>query len=427
MNFTNPFPFLIIVFLLSSSISFAQKKTNSTEGWIIQNNEKIEGVLYLDDWYQNPKVILFEPYGKDLEEFTPSVISSFGSNDQKHFYQSKSIEVMSFPVGNFNEDDKLEFSGEAFIKVLKKGVVSLFHYMDDNNINHFFYQSGENGFDKLLYSEIPVNKNGRRVLQRNFFYRNQFHKLFSECKNLKNEISMADYTVKSLSGLYDNYYDCQKLDYDYSISFKRNKIQHGAKLGIDFVNLKFNSKALVHVGVTNFGWDPSPLVGYFVRINRGGDLAKTAFRFDLSYSNHLISGNAAFENQPSIGTPIRLEEYDVDLSFHNISLFGGFQYRFNSVKLNPYLFFDLGFNSTIKIQKNEAIQDITLNGITTSKSEIAYSKIKNPRFPIKFGFGIETNRLILECGFQRDSGYSPFAFFPDRVNIASFHFGYKFN
>ncbi len=385
---------LLFLLCLSFTPLFAQPKF--VKGYLVLNNgDTLKGYLQEQVNYALVKTIRYKNEIESTQDSTLSVSDIVGltisETDEIYFnhivdVDKKQIELSRLE-NNMRKDIKIE---KVLLKVLVRGKVDLYQYIDENSKLHFFYREGtivtEFGIIKFIakngqFAEIPE-------------YKQQLQKLFSDCPALNKRIFW--YSESSFVRSFIDYNNCsQSLIYAQNKKKKNPKASITLHAGISLNDLSYNGADELNTA-GNFASQQSyssplnPILGISTDLMSKGKFNTVTLYLDASWQ---YVGKYKGSNNVT-DTFTDRKDYSIDFSYINSNI--GMKYFFNkNSKISPFLKFGVGLR--FLLSQNSTMVKTSFNASQELEPLVILSST---------GFGVSTSiGCILSKHFQIELCY----------------------
>jgi hypothetical protein len=379
------------------------KAQNFVDATIFKTNgDSISGQINYQEWYINPEFITFKAKNSSkIQEFRPKDLSKFVVKSKNEIYESAIINVLDQTERDLEAIDaspsikdalqSLKFrSDTAFLLVLEKGKGSLYSYVDNRSLEHYFIRKDKGWYIELMNPKMKIteSKIGMEVSRISYLhiedYKTRLKELTSDCPKLEKEIDNLGFFQGNFSSIINRYNDCVGKN-DYSKENAKPKLKYYATTGLSlpmaFVNSlyygeyeRINGKLTVPIGIgieLKGGRGSNP-------ISFGGELgfAKNVYNHQISRDN----GRAIIYNSTLIG--LHGVPY-IKASF------------FNKKRINYSTFFKAGL---VFSYYSKATFTVDYIPVFTNNTDVY--KLKKTSFSFFFSGGYQIKNWFLEGRFE---------------------------
>lgn len=284
------------------------------------NGDSIQGQISYQEWYINPDFIVFKAKNATKTvEFRPKDIAKFVIKGKNEIYESATLDVLDQTERDLEAIDAIPTLKEAlqsltyrrdtaFLLVLEKGEGSLYSYIDNKSLEHFFVKKGKGKYIELmkLKFKITENKIGRELSRISYLnvedYKTRLVDLTGDCPKFEKVINTLEYSQDKLADLINSYNECVDKK-EYSKKATKAKIKYFVNTGLSVpmaqVNGLFYNNSNIIVGKL------SPMIGggFETIIGRelsplriGAEIYATSNKYqgELTGSNRSVSYNSKF-------------------------------------------------------------------------------------------------------------------------------------
>lgn len=331
-----------ILFFFLSIACFAQE--NFLEGKIITlKGDTINGLID----YRFPNITPSEITFKTSEDKTQkhSTKSIKGFIVGKEVFESKlvNIEKSGRNTSNISTSRELDLEKtEVFLKVLFKGTKSLYYYQTPSRQENFYF-SYEDSIRLLVYKKFKIGPN---ILE-NKKYLGQLSLYLGNCSSIKNNVAATKYSLKSLSKLFSDYYECTSETIIFQNERGRTEFQYAIYGGLSLTSLKFKSNlnSFNYLTQPDAPFQPSFSVGFRFNVVFSGNLQKWVLVNELQYSQFSTELQYLDQSTENVYTT-----YDSEITCNQLAINNLMRYHF--YKKKNALYVNLGTMVGFAISKN---------------------------------------------------------------------------
>lgn len=215
---TKTFPICLFLFIPFSI--FAQK--NFIDAVVYKNNgDSIVGQINYQEWYINPNSITFKASNATkVQEFTPKDLKKFVIKSKNEIYESATFKVQDKTSHDLDMKDaspsvkdalqSLKYREDtAFLLVIEKGRASLYSYIDQKTVEHFFVKKDNGFYIELMNLTFKIKeKSGKHVIANAEDYKTRLKDLSSDCPKMEKDIKGLTFFQDNLALFINAYNDC---------------------------------------------------------------------------------------------------------------------------------------------------------------------------------------------------------------------------
>ncbi len=253
----------ISFFLCLATVVNAQ--SNYVDAVVYKNNgDSIKGQINYQEWFINPDAITFKAANAiKTQEFRPKDIAKFVIKSKDMIYESSPINVINQTLRDLEAQDaslsikdaleSLKFRKDtAFLSVLEKGKASLYLYVDNNSIEHYFVRKDQGKPVELLNVKMKIieDKKGLEVSRISYLYledyKTRLKELTSDYPKLAKEIDRMGLFESDISYIINSYNDLAGKN-EFSQKKGKNSIQYYVTTGLSLPKAHVNAFGLTTV------------------------------------------------------------------------------------------------------------------------------------------------------------------------------------
>lgn len=283
------------------------------------NGDSISGQINYQEWYINPAFITFRTAkSAKIQEFRPKDLSKFVIKSKNEIYESAVINVLDQTERDLEAIDaspsikealqSLKFRRDtAFLLVLEKGKGSLYSYVDNRSLEHYFIRKDKGRYIELMNPKMKIteSKIGMEVSRISYLhiedYKTRLKELTSDCSEFAKEIDNLGFFQGNFSSIISRYNNCVGKN-DYSKNASKIKVKYFATIGISLpmaqVNGLFYNESSIFLGKLT-----TPIGGGFevslgqrglnpLRLGAEMSLTSNKYQSEISGNNRTVSYNA---------------------------------------------------------------------------------------------------------------------------------------
>jgi hypothetical protein len=275
--------FLLMGMLLTLTIA-GQK--NFLPGYVITwQGDTLKGSIDYRNWGKNPDSFVFldSRSGQQVIYLAGDVRRVYVNNE---YYNSAVVKINE----RINDMDVvvLEWTPKVTLDTvlllsLIEGDKSLYHLKLPNREDYFFYKDGDS-IRTYLYSTFVTMKDNQRYLSHDNKYIGQMVLYFADCPFIKDRVYKAEYTMKSMRGVYDEYYECRGIEPTYEIpAFK--PLEFGIMTGGSLSHIEYRELPW-QVGPSGFPNSLDFTAGVFLNIIIPRNFQRWSIYSELNYTTY---------------------------------------------------------------------------------------------------------------------------------------------
>ncbi|MCB0630448.1 MAG: hypothetical protein R2824_00700 [Saprospiraceae bacterium] len=425
---------LSIVLLLCQALPLLSQKNFLPAHLIDMEGNTFVGEIDYREWNINPSSIEFrEDALSEGRELGVKDIRQFSIDANQELYERavvnlnvESVEFGYQPIfQNYNTiDSKIEkILTVVFLRVLIKGKLNLYQYIDINKRVHYFIQKGDGPIHELTYREVhlleraPVLKQGEARSETDYngvifqTYKQELAQLMGDdCPAATRTLGQLRYSNLILS-VVKKYNNCMG-----GSTYIRSgdKVFWSLFLQAGFQSSSTNISGKSVPVTPNMPVDLTPYYGFGFEVSIPRTRKKANVGLELAFLNNEAFSATQFNNR--YGDPRHLE-YDLSLKGIRGVFFG--KYVLYHGKYIPYVKAGAGF---IKYNKrNYAITEIEASGNERSDHEL-----REAEFVALFSAGVLYRRFFLEARLESGTDIDPTTGYNLKVNRLALLVGYRF-
>lgn len=393
-----------LVVLLSSSFTLGQSQL--LEGYLVtsakdtlrgyiqdtKNNWRVKSIRFASSLSSAPSEYL-------LESFSGLYIKPY---DEYYFVRKLEIdkkpirlnELESFPARKIVEETVLT-------KLLARGRINLFFYLDENNKSHFFFQKDGGKIEELSLVKYYTAGGGLAEFP---FYIETLKNATADCEKVR--ISNPALEETPLKKIIEKYNTCFSEE-TYVKKKEKAKLAIGIVVGtkysdfkyqgIDYLTVRLNSTD----GAAQANFDSGPNVFGGINMDILSKKSTNPFAGNVQilwqqtrdYQAEIVSYSPSSNITSS-------RNYTAQFSY--LSAQFGVKYFFLKQKLFPlHLRAGLGYNHIISNKQQVVVTDLA----TMSSTKRDFMNFRNAGLLFTLGAGISYKKIFLELFYQRDQFY----------------------
>ena len=381
----------ILLFLLINNVCLAQ--SNFIKAKIISNqSDTLAGYIDYKEWIKSPTEISFR------KELSSSTIS-YSVNDLRGFMidsKQETHEMLNFKLekltrtgrkpifeslGKYVNRNKEMIEKQAFVRVLARGKVNLYQFVDKDLESHFLVKQNDK-LEPLIYHIIEV-KNELIYLKQ---YQAQLTNLLTDaCKKLSVESSA--YLPNELKKIIDNYNECfEKTSLPQLKQKTKGKWEYGVELGAEYTTFTYTFPTIYANFTVKGDANFVPVGGLF--FNYVFARARGKFALLNEINTYSLKSNTSSEKENN--------QYNIQY----IALQNLFRYKIYSRKTDIY--FIAGLSNALTISNKSS----PLKNVTGFQLKINKGFFRPDEQALIGGFGFGFNKLMLESRYIIGNGFA---------------------
>lgn len=288
-------PIILFALALLGFMSQTFSQTNLQPGFIVNNNnDTIHGKIEFIAYECTPVDLVFVQEDGNIKTLTARDIKAFQVNNKLFISNIVDIETSSDNLNDLSEEPTLQLERKTvFLQVLVDGSRKLYHHKEQSG-NDCFYAVTSNGIELLGYKRYYFRSGIKRYLNYNKKYIAQLMIVFGDYPELSKKINKTQYTEKSLTALFERYYEVSKEPYKTfnTKPFKLNDT-YGFMGGISFAQfkLKGNNWEMLRY---DFDTKITPSFGLYYKFILPKSSNRYALRCELDFTG--VKAVSVFDN-----------------------------------------------------------------------------------------------------------------------------------
>ncbi len=358
---------------------FLSAQDNFLPGYIVsREGDTVSGLVEYLDWKINPDNIYFkENKEKVARLLTPQDITSFGFSG--FIYRSKTVKVSELPRSNSNASyltvPESKISAK-FLTLVVESRVSLFQYIDELDIDHYYIEITGDTLDELIHYKYRAVENGKDVVKTNNRYTGQLTYYLRSCEEVRKSIQEVRYDIEDLSDLFIRFNHCNGDSITYQLDLndqmpsqrRRSRLKIGVSAGMTFSRLNFHGHSgLPYLDNTSFPGSLNPAFGLLLSIEPANARGKWSVVTDVIVRGYRTSTSYLFRYSDEW-----TRNYQVELGGTYITVNPMWRYYFLTGKVRPYMNAGLYMGSIVS-RTNTLITEEDYYGDVSTRTSFAVS------------------------------------------------------
>lgn len=410
--------FLLFVVLFSQN-SFSQE--NYLSGYIIKDKrDTIFGYIDYRNWKKSPQEVIF----KDKEtnkpnSYRPTEISEFSVQGEVYVSRIVNAENSSRETKRLKENSALTLRVDtAFLQTLFRGDKSLYYYIDPNGYENFYIQQGLRT-ELLMYKKFLQDFEGKKIMRENKKYVGQLTIYLSDCSSIREELKHSSYTQRSLTKIFQKYYDCSISKPDFQRDVEKTIIELGLTVGSSITSLNFKGDQYDYLQNASYTQSTNFSGGLFFDIVLPRNRRKWSINNELLFSSYNSSGHyEKIENED------RYRITSTELGYSYIKLNNMVRFKYPISKF--FVYFNLGISNGLAItEKNHSKIRYRLYSDEKFKETKALEETRKYEQGLIFGTGLRYSKYSFEVRYEAGNGMSDYARLKSGVKRIYFLFSYR--
>lgn len=288
-------PIILFALALLAFMSQSFSQTNLQPGFIVNNNyDTIHGKIEFIAYQSSPVDLVFLQEDGNLKTLSARDIRAFQVSNKLFISENVDIETSSDNLNDLSEEPGLQLERKTvFLQVLVDGSRKLYHHKQPGG-NDCFYSVTSNGIELLGYKRYYFKSGIKRYLNYNKKYIAQLMIVFGDYPELSKKINKTQYTEKSLTALFERYYEVSKEPYKtFNTTPFRLNDTYGFMGGISFAQFKLKGS---NWELMRYDFDPkiTPSFGLYYKFILPRSANRAALRFELDFTS--VKAESVFDN-----------------------------------------------------------------------------------------------------------------------------------
>lgn len=415
--------FLLAVISCFVSI-FVYSQPNIRPGYIIDTEgDTIKGYIDYRDWQVNPRTIQFSRSDTGTKiTCTPISVRGFGVEGNIYISQIVQHNIRAYRIEDLNYTPTLLYTTDTvFLKALVLGEKSLYSYYDKVGRDHFYIGKGNN-MELLVYQRYlkkSEDQSALNVIMSNNKYVGQLILYLNDCASLKPQIERAEYTGRSLIGLFNSYYKCMSIPVKYVEPEGKSRSEAGAFAGLCLTKLVFKGGAVPHLSKASFPMSASFTAGLFYNLVLSKSLQRLSLNNELQYSHYKTDGI--------------YNDFISSTNYTTIYSKFGFDYlrlnnmiRYTALLKDVYCFIEAGMSNgyAIGIENYKRTEHVFYSSKTIEEGHAVDGPRKYEQSWL-LGFGAKYERFSISYRVEQSNGMSDYSWLSSDVTRQYILFAYK--
>lgn len=356
--------FLWLLLGLAASGQAAQAQRNFQLGYVVRPaGDTLRGEVDVRGGKRMAHLCLFRPgAGAEVVRYAPTELQGYGLRAGAHFEagQVPVAAVAGGPAGS-------AATAPLFLQVLAQGKATLYTFVDDNDVDHYFFrQSGAAPVELVQTTQVVGSGMGQREMQVTYPFRQVLSQAFRDCPGVQAKLVRAELKDAQLVAIFDRYNTCGPGQTAAVASRARvSKVHFGVLGGLQSATSTLNDGG--EVGVKSA---LRPMLGVGLLINPASFNSKLAIRLEALYQKQLHEGS--YQRYNSIITALNSNR-NAQLTMQTLRVPLLLRYTLPKGLLRPY--FQLGAEFSLLLDSKEALiietnQNLGSTGTTTTTRQV---------------------------------------------------------
>ncbi|MCH8495451.1 MAG: PorT family protein [Balneolales bacterium] len=424
MNITKRFGLLLLGVLFFQT---AYSQENFVAGYVITNSaDTLNGYVDYRNWRHNPNRIAFKMSREDRPAtYRPTDILEFGLEGE--IYVSGIVDIETSPSATSKLHDYPELNirvDTTFLQVLIRGERSLYYHKKSADVENFYIDGDDGGYDLLVYKRYMSRSDGARSISENKGYLSQLRQYLSGCETIVPKLQNVSYNQRNLRELFQKYHACTSSEVTYQKQRERIRAEFGVLAGVSATTIHFKSN-LFFVYLASVDYDPSINVagGIFLDLILPRTRERWSINTELFYSSYSITGRSEIIEREEIYLKTRAEIDYTYLKINNL-----IRYRHPVGRMT--VFINTGVSNGVAIRERDVV-------VRDSRNFSMYNSIERKGWPYTrkyeqgfiIGTGLQHNQFSVELRYERGNGMTSKDYLThvsSRTNRYFFLLGYRF-
>jgi hypothetical protein len=210
--------------LISASNSFAKSKIIC--GYVITfSGDTINGYIEYNKWNETPREILFKKSENEFGKlYTPKTISEFYVNGKIYTSAIVKIDQNQYKTNELSSLPDFQFTIDTvFLEAVILGDKELY-YLKDSTRKINFYIKNDSIYEWLIHRRFFKTENNKVIVAENNNYIGQLLIYFNDYDSFNSVLSTTTYELKSLTKVFNYYYECTNSKVKYREKEDKHKI-----------------------------------------------------------------------------------------------------------------------------------------------------------------------------------------------------------
>jgi hypothetical protein len=422
--FKNIFKFkcftLLVISVLTFNVAFSQR--NYVSGYVIKNdNDTLIGLIDFRNWVKNPNKISFKPLNSNSSiSLKPSDIIEFGTQGNIYVSGVVKTEISTRKTDELENDPHLKLKTDTtFLQTLIKGSRSLYYYNNSHSKKNFYIKQ-DSVFELLLYKKYYKQDRGMRLMVENKNYLGQLNIYLNDCQSIKQKLENTSYNKKSLTELFNYYYQCTPSQMYFQNAPEKIEAQFGVIAGLSLTSLKFHSTAFSYLVKADYSKSTNFSSGIFLDLILPRNLGKWSIYNEILFSSYKVSGTASeyrSENEYTITTT------EFENSYLKINNLIRYKHPIGSISI----FVNGGISNGYSInERNYQHRFSKLYTIERVTEELALNDTRKYEQGFILGSGVNYKHFSMELRLEKGNGMAEYITLNSETTRYFLLFGYRF-
>lgn len=402
---------LFVMGIIFSQMSFSQE--NFVPGYVVKNNnDTVFGFVDYQNRRHNPDVVHFrETPGDATVSFRPLDIREFRIEDEIYESAIVDAEISSTLTDQLESDPRLTMRVDTtFLQTLFRGEKSLYYYRNAGGRENFYIKQ-DGAFELLVYRRYRVVREDNRAVRdnkslissrENNRYIGQLAHYLSDCTTLSGQMTNLSYNRKSLSRLFQHYYECTAAPVEFQIEKTPLKVNFGVLAGGTVTSLAFSGSDF-RLYLVDGSYEPSIdfTAGLFLDLIIPISQQKWSIYNELLFTSYHFKGSY----EGSVNQVPYRTTFDLGFSYLKVNTMLRFRLPVRSVDL----FFNGGISNGFVLNSVNESKQVFLTEIPLpDREEPAIEEPREYEQGFVMGTGVRRGPFSLEYRFERGNGMSDF-------------------
>jgi hypothetical protein len=411
--------------LLVGCILVVQKSTsqeNFQRGYLIDNKQDtIQGWIDYRNWSLNPHQIKFKRAESDKSFiYTPLEIKEFGVHNDVYSSGIVPYEISSTLTSKLEVTDALNLRVDTvFLLALIKGKKNLYFFRNEFDRDNFYIQR-DSIFDLLIYKRYVKESQNRSYISENRKYLGQIYAYLMDCPAIASEFGNTLYDKKSLTKLFEFYYQSQDSKASYKKKYDTTTFEWGLLVGVTSCYLDLDGMYSDELAKTVYKTSINATAGMFLDLVLPRNRKKWSIHNELIYSSYLAKGSYNDYQNSDVYT---LTSSEIGYSYLKLNNMVRYKYPLKSFSI----FVDVGISNGIVLREtNYKKVQLKYWAIDRVSEDVAIEDTRKVEQGLLFGFGSCMGDYKLELRYEIGNGMSEYFSLISSTNRFSLLFGYTF-
>ncbi len=393
----------VVLGIVITQYSFCQE--NFLPGYITHTNgDSTKGFVDFRNREKNPDQIYFKD---DLSSkkfiYTPAMISGFGVEGEMYISAIVQTEVSPSDLRNLQSDAKLQIVLDTvFLQTIVRGSKGLYYLKNSNN-NKNFYINQDKAFDLLVYKKYLRKQGQKDAVAENKKYIGQLGIYLKNCEAVQSKLKHIEYSQKSLTNLFQAYYECSKTDIVFQKERDRISTEVGLVAGVSLNALKFKSDRFVYLANAEFSRSYNFTAGLSLDLIFPRNQKKWSAYNELLYTSFDIEGyHEDFKDENAYSITYTEFAY----SYLKINNMLRFTYPIGNVSL----YINAGLTNGLAVREKNYKRDV-LKLYSTERVKEGKALDSTSKYALGYivGLGGKVYKFKLELRYEKGNGMSEYA------------------